>query len=67
MKNKLHDILNIGLPIIFICGCAIARRYVLKSAKEYILESIEGYIQSDECKNEIKSRVDELLGDLVFD
>lgn len=67
MKSKLRDIFNIGFPIIFICGCAIARRYVLKYAKEYILESIEGYIQSDEYKNEIKSRVDELLGDLVFD
>ena len=34
-------------------------------SKKYILKSMEKYLQSDECKNQIKSRVDKLLGDLV--
>lgn len=34
-------------------------------SKKCILKSMEKYLQSDECKNEIKSRVDKLLNDLV--
>lgn len=49
MKSKLRVVFGIGV----FAGLAGG------------LKSMEKYLQSDECKNEIKSRVDKLLNDLV--
>lgn len=57
MKNKLCVVFGIGVFAGLAGGFIVSKKYVLKS--------MEKYLQSDECKNEIKSRVDKLLNDLV--
>ena len=57
MKSKLRVVSGIGV------FAGLAGGFVV--SKKCILKSMEKYLQSDECKNEIKSRVDKLLNDLV--
>lgn len=57
MKSKLCVVFSIGVL------AGLAGGFVV--SKKYILKSMEKYFQSDECQNEIKSRVDKLLNDLV--
>lgn len=57
MKSKSCVVFGIGVFVGLTGGFVVSKKYILKS--------MEKYLQSDECKNEIKSRVDKLLNNLV--
>lgn len=57
MKNKSCVVFGIGVFVGLTGGFVVSKKCILKS--------MEKYLQSDECKNEIKSRVDKLLNNLV--
>lgn len=57
MKSKLCVVFGIGV------FAGLAGGFVV--SKKCILKSMEKHLQSDEYKNEIKSRVDKLLNNLV--